>query len=679
MEFPWSATFRHVATIVGIPTWYVRSYVPTETLPASQLWTRGERARERRQKEEPSLFITPGVQGFLHIMPLTEREQELLEQKHAGTMARMMSMLGEAGDDASPDLLRRMKLMLGLGTPHERLEGLMKKQQIFAINDGRMDAMEYACRGHLDTFLKNRTLAPGVDIGAGCGLYSALFSKRFEKLEMYPTDIQNDAESRAIGSHLAIDATKEAFRARIKEATERTETEPLFNDENGNPVRATDRVCLKGLKRAEFNGREGTILTRRQDGRICVDLGDEEPKAFKAVNIVFVGEQDDDGQSELFSPALLSGLLERVREVDVVDRSTWSNVEHLYSKCAFVLCSSLLTQVGYRAPLMWQDVLQLASKLLAPGGVCILYDATKYGGFGDVNAMSEYIAQHSLMLTWECRWREPGNIEADEDDDDEMMLIQFTKGSLRHRVGLLDEVHAAQKVKIEEAFDHITLRAVEDGLMSSTALDTLTDRLAACSDSDRTAGMLEFLDRAFAPGRRVKAENPSFFESEFASQVDLAQAVVVAEYPYAAVVSEMVKKGENSDRGDSCIISYAFKFSPSRAFLSDDSRDLPDDFIPATLCIMDASSLRLVDQTSDLDLAMVGAPALVIMVSQLRRFTQMAQIDFPDIVDPSWLTMFESFASDEKIRDNVRAAAEQETSTVKPTDRVVRRKKTRKS
>ena len=125
-------------------------------------------------------------------MPLTEREQELLEQKHAGTMARMMSMLGEAGDDASPDLLRRMKLMLGLGTPHERLEGLMKKQQIFAINDGRMYAMEYACRGHLDTFLKNRTLAPGVDIGAGCGLYSALFSKRFEKLEMYPTDIQND-------------------------------------------------------------------------------------------------------------------------------------------------------------------------------------------------------------------------------------------------------------------------------------------------------------------------------------------------------------------------------------------------------------------------------------------------------------------------------------------------------
>lgn len=219
---------------------------------------------------------------------------------------------------------------------------------------------------------------------------------------------------------------------------------------------------------------------------------------------------------------LIPGLRERVREVDVTERHTWKNVEHLFGQCALVMCTSLLTQVGYRAPFMWCDVLQLASQLLAPGGTCFLYDTEKYGGFGDVEKMSAYIVEHNLKLTFYMRWHPIFY----NDDGDETISLVFQKGARRQRVApsATSRVRIQLSVRsngrvaavlsigksvtkadaIERGFDALTSRAVSDGLMHESTMDEITDRLAACSDDlERSCAMLRLLDTVLEPGRRA--------------------------------------------------------------------------------------------------------------------------------------------------------------------------------
>jgi len=47
---------------------------------------------------------------------------------------------------------------------------------------------------------------------------------------------------------------------------------------------------------------------------------------------------------------------------------------------------------------MWKECLELASKLLAPGGYFLQYDTDKYGGFGETEMMQSFIEANSLNL-----------------------------------------------------------------------------------------------------------------------------------------------------------------------------------------------------------------------------------------------------------------------------------------
>jgi len=70
-------------------------------------------------------------------------------------------------------------------------------------------------------------------------------------------------------------------------------------------------------------------------------------------------------------------LLDRFCEVDFLKWDTWNHVAHLHGKCLVVTATSIVVCMKYREPLVWQDILMLASQLLAPRGLLLQYDTEK--------------------------------------------------------------------------------------------------------------------------------------------------------------------------------------------------------------------------------------------------------------------------------------------------------------
>lgn len=95
--------------------------------------------------------------------------------------------------------------------------------------------------------------------------------------------------------------------------------------------------------------------------------------------------------SNIYTPRI-----DRIQTVDIKVEETWSCIQELYGKCAFVTCSTLLTAIGYRDPAAWKDAMVLASKLLDVDGYFVQYDAVGFENFGDTSIMEDYAKNSNL-------------------------------------------------------------------------------------------------------------------------------------------------------------------------------------------------------------------------------------------------------------------------------------------
>eukprot|EP00392_Amoebophrya_sp_AT5.2_P003070 g3075.t1 len=92
--------------------------------------------------------------------------------------------------------------------------------------------------------------------------------------------------------------------------------------------------------------------------------------------------------------------------------------------CMLVTAICLLMQVGCMDPFLWEDVLQIADKVLLPGGVLLQYDTEKWGGFADRTRMEGYVKKKGLALEFVER-SEP--VDYRDDPDGRMFTLVWKK------------------------------------------------------------------------------------------------------------------------------------------------------------------------------------------------------------------------------------------------------------
>jgi hypothetical protein len=243
---------------------------------------------------------------------------------------------------------------------------------------------------------------PAVDIAAGSSVGTVALAATSlnptatnnTNLCWYPTD--NDVER-----------TEEILRYQLEES-------PLFVDDDDQPVFGCNPIELRGLKTAKYNGKIGYVVCPdpKNTGRYGIKFSNDPNESnisFKKENIFHGGCPSlheailYDLQKKNKAKDFFQNLINRIRVVDIKDRNTWSNVEELYDKCAFVTCTNLLTAIGYRDPTAWQDTMQLASKLLHVDGYLLQYDAVDYADFGNTSTMEEYARTESLGFELDFR------------------------------------------------------------------------------------------------------------------------------------------------------------------------------------------------------------------------------------------------------------------------------------
>lgn len=66
--------------------------------------------------------------------------------------------------------------------------------------------------------------------------------------------------------------------------------------------------------------------------------------------------------------------------------------------CRLVVCSRLLTHIGWRDPDAWKVMFKHAERLLSPGGILFVYDTAKWGGYFDRATMQEFLASEGAGL-----------------------------------------------------------------------------------------------------------------------------------------------------------------------------------------------------------------------------------------------------------------------------------------
>ena len=287
-------------------------------------------------------------------------------------------------------------------------------------------------------FKKHHGSFPAVDIGSGSAIGTVTMALTFAQhpilpdedeaaeLVWYPSDWagekKSDNGSTTRGGPVEVE-TRETLRYQIQESEECVV--PLFVDESGESVFPDDKIELMGLKAAQFNGRRGIIRgpDPNTTGRFKVQLSPDpsDCKSFKPENVSYLGETSLHGaklrwlRKEGKAKEFFEGLLERTREIDVLEPTTWSSVEELRGQCALVTCTSLLTCLGYRDPTAWKDTMRLASRLLRPDGYLLQYDAIGYADYGDTAVMQAYADGEGLGLQLEASTIPPDSWHGDRE------------------------------------------------------------------------------------------------------------------------------------------------------------------------------------------------------------------------------------------------------------------------
>jgi hypothetical protein len=292
---------------------------------------------------------------------------------------------------------------VGWSKPYESMTKEERKQDqtlrtsqwypnFFRVLDSRMK----------DFYLQNTdsglTHFPAVDLAAGEAVSTLLYALRYRRpqfdatLDWYPTELKGkqddpnplDNELRVSLQLMQTKADEENF---------------LFADSNGTEVFRKDKVVIEGLKKKpQFNGIIGSVRNPDQydEDRFGVKVeGEEQLLSIKKEHLTRTGGGE--------RPGFFKELLDRSCEINMLEHDTWDNLNEIYGKTALVSCTYLICSVGDETPNIWQDTLELASKLLMPGGYLIQYDTVKYGGYGDENVMQKYIAKNQLGLEMEIR------------------------------------------------------------------------------------------------------------------------------------------------------------------------------------------------------------------------------------------------------------------------------------
>jgi len=343
-------------------------------------------------------------------------------------MADMFLSSGMTMEDFKKEMARRVSA-----------EGRIKHQRNLAFgNNGRYGSYTNALDDRLNALIEERKKAGGtapfsaVDLASGGGFFVEQFSLRYYSgIEWHPTERVAGEDDGGILEK----ETRAGLRFLAKEAKEVDNV--LFTDTNGNPVLPEDLVVLQGLTRTEFNGLRGVVVHKdsKNEGRfaVIVENHGRDPMSFKGTNLIMMGSPPHsvtlehsrkralvgNGESDDF----YNGLLERSCEVDFLIRETWNNVAHLNGKCLVVTATSILTCMGYREPLVWQEIMTLASQLLAPKGLLLQYDTEKWGDFANVEVMKAYVDANSLGLKLEDR-SEPVYFD---DEEGRMFLLLWQK------------------------------------------------------------------------------------------------------------------------------------------------------------------------------------------------------------------------------------------------------------
>ena len=257
---------------------------------------------------------------------------------------------------------------------------------------------------------------PAVDLAAGSCAYTVAWAQHFRQprfqssLDWYPTDYKgrscpSDRPADRRGGPLENDLRKTLrFLA--------NNPDPLFAGTNGMAVFPGDSIRLEGLKSQQYNGLHGVIVgpDPQVDGRFEVQLGDDmnwKSCSFKSSNIRRASEWMGSDEGTKFEGAteytedrkrLLTNMLDRSCEVNILIDSTWKNLADVHGKCALVTCTNLLCCLGYRNPDAWKNCLKVASRLLRPGGVYMAEDDVG-DDFGDVERMQHFVQSNKLGLT----------------------------------------------------------------------------------------------------------------------------------------------------------------------------------------------------------------------------------------------------------------------------------------
>mmetsp|Transcript_13299 Transcript_13299/g.36687 ORF Transcript_13299/g.36687 Transcript_13299/m.36687 type:complete len:333 (-) Transcript_13299:93-1091(-) len=290
-------------------------------------------------------------------------------------------------------------------------------QHILGVLDGRLEKNFFH---HGDDAENNRY--PAVDLASGKALFPLAYAQHYSsKLEWYPTEQKGFDDpifcDWYVGEYV-LSSLSWFLVGSCHRKNDQEKSTLLFTDSNGVQVREGDMVQLTGLSNASYNGTHGLVqgfdTSSTKEERVAVRLFHRSvPLSFKSGNLKRVACKPKKTTSiqaaDKYDPAVIQGLLDRARFVDLLNRDTWSKVmiqDDLQGRCALVTCTSLLTSLGYREPEIWKDCLELASRLLTAGGYFLQYDTASFGKFGHGRTMKAFIEEKSLGLVLEGRKEE---------------------------------------------------------------------------------------------------------------------------------------------------------------------------------------------------------------------------------------------------------------------------------
>ena len=245
---------------------------------------------------------------------------------------------------------------------------------------------------------KAQRLYFGLDLASANGYYASRFSMFMPKARWYASEHMSEPAN-YLGTKM------------MEDCIEYMATAP----DEADKKRKRSTTVAKSSKAA------------KPDAQNLLDIEDSEDTGEGETD----SDQDDEDEMEAWLCALdtegsrQSAKLLRGRTACVdITEDTWHGVEHLQGYCSIVVCTSLLTQVGYREPHIWTDVLQGAAELLEEGGILFMYDTEKWGDFANVEKMKDHITKAELDLEF-IEKDEP--VDFSDDVDGRMFTLVFKK------------------------------------------------------------------------------------------------------------------------------------------------------------------------------------------------------------------------------------------------------------